>query len=716
MKKRLLAVILIAFLMQQICDGQTQSYKVSTASFSSKKYDEFSPAYYKNGIVFCTNRSPGMFLNYTNSQNKRQFNIYYASTDGISDPGKSRLFSKDLKSKLNDGPVSFNCTGDTIYYSRNLLVTNNAVNNSNQRNKLGIFNAVLVNGKWEKVREFRYNLDKYNITTPSLSPDAKRLYFASDKPGGFGGSDLYYCQWKTNYWGEPVNLGPVINTEGNESYPFITPSGDLFFSSDGLPGLGGKDIFFSQLSDTTWLKPVNLDSPVNSKFNDFGLIADTLINEGYFSSDRNKSIDIFHFKTINPQVFYTGIQKENRYSFTFKDNMPLIADTSVLQYRWTFSDGSTSNKAVVNHRFKGPGDYNVKLDLIDRRTGKLFFSKLSYEIELRDFVQPFINSSNYVVIGDKVDFDGLSSCFPGYKVINYEWNFGDGERATGGNVKHSFQKMGENIVNLCLTLKSDSSGRIHKTGISKKVIVLGNSNEIASILAREASLTVKLQDIQGFENARVKTQYYTESDLQQDAVFSVILLISKTRIDLNNSIFRNVPKKYTIKEKFNSDSGTYTYSVDQQITLMATYPAYREMMAFGYKDVCIQMYILKDQEEKDLHKIIATGGVYADLYFDKTEKLTSNAYVMLDQIVRFMNKYPSMKLEVAFHTDTSGSSESNLTLTQIRSQSLVNHLVERGINAKRLVAKGFGGSKPIASNFLEKDRKLNRRIDLIIIN
>src|ERR1035437_11092455 len=98
--------------------------------------------------------------------------------------------------------------------------------------------------------------------------------------------------YQDSYWGEPVNLGPVINTTGNESYPFINASGDLFFSSDGHPGLGGKDIFFSQFSDTSWLAPVHLDPPVNSKFDDFGIITDTLFNEGYFLFNRKKSIDI----------------------------------------------------------------------------------------------------------------------------------------------------------------------------------------------------------------------------------------------------------------------------------------------------------------------------------------------------------------------------------------------------------------------------------------
>ena len=103
------------------------------------------------------------------------------------------------------------------------------------------------------------------------------------------------------------------------------------------------------------------------------------------------------------------------------------------------------------------------------------------------------------------------------------------------------------------------------------------------------------------------------------------------------------------------------------------------------------------------------------LTFDLSDRLTSNAFIMLDQIVKLMNKYPTLRLEVAVHSDNTGSADVSLALSQKRAQLLVDYLVTRGIGVKRLVATGFGGSKPIASNFLEKDRKLNRRIDFIII-
>ena len=695
--------------------GQIETYTVTLSKFSSRKYDEFSPVYYKNGIVFCTNRSPNLFLNYSSSQNKRQFKIYYIDTTRKVNSRRAGLFSKNLKTKLNDGPVTFNSRGDTIYYSRNLDLTNKLSKISSPRNKLGIFSAVLVDGKWTKIREFRYNNEMYNITSPCLSPDGKRLFFASDKPGGFGGSDLYYCKWQDSYWGEPVNLGPVINTTGNESYPFINASGDLFFSSDGHPGLGGKDIFFSHFSDTSWLAPVHLDPPVNSKFDDFGIVTDTLFNEGFFSSNRKKSIDIYHFKTNYPQIFYGRIQRENQYCFIFNDNGSIVIDTGKLEYKWSLGDGKSSDKAVVNHCFKGPGNYDIKLDIIDRATGKLFFSKLSYKLEIRDIEQPYINSSNMAVKGDIMEFDGLKSYLPGYKILTYSWNFGDGNRSTGESVKHTYQKKGEYLVNLALTLKSLITSNIHKTGISKKITVLNDLTEKTSIPDKNASDKTSSPSLNNFENLKIGAQYSAETEFQKDAVFSIELLSSKNRTGLNNSILRNVPKKYTIRELFNPATNIYSYVVDQQMSLMATYPAFREILALGFKDALIKMFVLKEPAEKELHNLIKINGAYADSYFDTSGKLTSNAFVMLDQLVKLMKKYTSLRLEIAVHTDNAGSAEYNLLLSQRHSQDLVKYLIMRGINIKRLVATGFGGSKPIAPNFLEKDRKLNRRIDFIIL-
>lgn len=713
MTRKLIFIILIVS-FSQIILGQSENYIIKKAPISSGKYDEFSPVFYKNGIVFTSNQISGL-SSHSTSDNKGLFKIYYVDTTSKSDWEKPKLFSKNLTTVLNDGPVTFNKAGDTIYFSRNQDISSKLGDISGPRNKLGIFSAVLIDGQWSKIRASRLNNEWYNITTPWLSPDGKKLFFASDKPGGLGGSDLYYSVWKADRWEDPVNLGPTINTPGNESYPYVNSSGNIFFSSDGRKGLGGKDIYFSLYTDSVYQEPVRLNPPLNSKFDDFGIITDPLMDDGYFSSNRDKSVDIYHFRTIVPQVLYNTIQKENQYCFLVSDSGGMVIDPQNLRYVWDFGDGTTGTGDKISHCFRGAGKYFVKLDIVEKTTGNLFFSKLAFNLEILDHKQPYITSPDACIKGENVQFDGLKSNIPGFRILSYSWDFSDGSRSNSDNVTHSFKEKGEYLVNLELTLQSESDGNISKTGVSKKVVVLNNNQERVSYLAARASLLAPLQDLAKSETAHINIIYSAEKESQKDAVFSVELVSSKKKIAADSWTFRNVPKKYTITEKFRQEDSTYSYIVDQQMSLMATYPAYNELYSLGFKNVKSRLYLITDPSEKELHNLIKINGAFADSYFDSSDRLTSNAYIMLDQIVKLMNKYPAVRLEVAVHSDNSGSAEASLALSQLRARLLVEYLINRSINAKRLIGTGFGGSKPIASNLQEKDRKLNRRIDFILL-
>ncbi len=640
MKLQHYITILILTTLSITSRAQQPTYTVTKAPFSSDKYDEYSPVFYKNGIVFTSNRGSGSLMDYSSSAGKSTFDIEFIDTTKKVTWRKARLFSKYLKTPFNDGPVTFNSTGDTIYFSRNLQVEGNKTELSNTRNKLGIFSAVKNGSKWTKIREMRFNNEWYNISTPFLSSDGKLLYFASDKPDGYGGSDLYYSEWKKDYWADPVNLGPVINTKGNESYPYVNPAGELFFASDGHPGLGGKDIFYSRLKDGDWLTPVRLDPPINSQFDDFGIITDTLINKGYFSSNRNKSMDIYQFKTNIPQIFYTDIQKENHYCFSFSDSGAITVDTMYLQYVWDFDDGKKTFREKTNHCFPGPGVYKVKLDIIDRVTGKLFFSKLAYTLDLKDYEQPYINSPDIVVAGELVSFDGLKSYLPGYEIISYTWDFSKGNKMQGKSVKYTFNQNGEYNVNFGVKLRSLSTGIIHNTGVTKKILVTGTSEEKASLIAKQALVNTSIPDIRRYGNAQISDVFSAEEVFKKDAEFLIAIVSSKSRIGINNIIFRNLPGKYKIKEIPDTEDDSYTYIADRQTTLMATYPAFKELTALGFKNTCIKLSSVSDPVEKELLNLERNYGTLSDDYFDSNNQLKSNGYLMLDQIVILMNRNP----------------------------------------------------------------------------
>jgi hypothetical protein len=708
MKIRTSASVILLFLVLNTITAQQAPYNITKTTFSTDTYDEFAPVFYRNGLVFCSDRGQAV-----NSQGKAVVKMFYADTAFANK--KISPFSKDLKSKLNDGPASFNRAGDTIYYSRNLVVEGNFKLLSTFRNKLGLFYAVSEPKGWGRVRELRFNTEWFNITMPCLSRDGKRLYFASDKPDGVGGLDIYYTNWKNGYWEDPVNLGPDVNTEGNETYPFISETGELFFASDGRGGLGGKDIYVTKQKASGWYTPVRLAAPVNSEYDDFGIVTTADVREGYFSSDRGKSVDIYRFTTDMPQVWFAEAQKENLYCFSVSDTGRIDVDTLSMQYVWDFGDNTKMTGTKVRHCFPGPGKYSIALDIIDRATGKTYFRKQTYDIEIVDYDQPYITAPAYAVAREAIEFDGVKSYCPGYTVTGFFWDFGDGTQKTGAGPSHTYARSGEYDVRLGLTLRSDATGDILKRAVTRKIRIFGSNQDMNSWLAANPAPARVPVDLRQFENVRILGQYSAEAEFMKEAVFQVEILSSATRMELTNPLFRSVPAKYSVREVFYPDKGTYSYVIDQQMSLMAAYPAYAEMTALGFRGATVRLHVLTDPAERELNVLKRNYGVMTDTYFDARNRLVTNAYLMLDQVVMLMNKYPTLKLEIGVHTDNQGVPGALQTLSQTRAQVIVNYLINRGISDSRLTPRGYGSTRPVASNADWLDRRLNRRVEFTII-
>lgn len=689
--------------------AQQHPFTITKSAFSTDTYDEFAPVFYRGGLVFCTDRGQAV-----SSQGQSVIKMFYVDT--LAGHAKSKPFSKDLKSKLNDGPASFNRTFDTIYYSRNLVVEGNLKLLSTFRNKLGLFYAVAEEKGWGKIREIRFNTEWFNITMPSLSHDGKRLYFASDKPDGMGGLDIYYSNWRNGYWEDPVNLGPTVNTAGNETFPFINETGELFFASDGHDGFGGKDIYVMKQKGNEWFEPVRLAPPINTEYDDFGIVTNATMNEGYFSSDRGgRSVDIYRFKSVIPQIWFAEPQKENLYCFSVYDTGNIQIDKERLEYVWDFGDDTRASGNAAEHCFPGPGKYTIALDIIDRRTGSSYFRKQTYDIEIFDYDQPYITSPGFGVAGEPVEFDGMKSYVPGYTVTGFFWDMGDGTQKSGASASHKYIKSGEYTVRLGLTLREPATGNILTRAVTKQIRVFDTQREMESILAARPAPEKMIVDLRQFENLKITGQYSSEAEYLKEAVFQVEILSSKTRMALSNPIFRSVPAKYAVREIHYPETGTYSYVIDQEMNLMAAYPAWNEMVNSGFRGATIRLFVLTDPAERELNILKKNYGVMTDTYFDPNNRLVTNAYLMLDQVVMLMNKYPGIKLEIGVHTDNQGVAGTLARLSQTRAQVIVNYLINRGVNASRLTPKGYGGSRPVAPNTGWLERRQNRRVEFTVI-
>ncbi len=209
-------------------------------------------------------------------------------------------FSETLNSKYHEGPATFTRDGAQIIFTRNSYREGRGRTNAGEGTKLKLYTARQQNGIWTDVTELSFNSNDYSVGHPTLSRDEQLLFFVSDMPGGFGGTDLYVSRYQNGAWGRPVNLGEDINTKGNELFPFVDDLGNLYFSTDGRKGLGELDIYFAAITTLTTGLIVesvdHLDAPINSPKDDFGLITDAGRRGGYFSSNRRGgNDDIYRF-------------------------------------------------------------------------------------------------------------------------------------------------------------------------------------------------------------------------------------------------------------------------------------------------------------------------------------------------------------------------------------------------------------------------------------
>ncbi|MGE0089063.1 MAG: PKD domain-containing protein [Bacteroidales bacterium] len=456
-----------------------QDYSIVQLPFNSSYYDEFSPVYFEDGLVFCSNRKGEIFLNFTDDRSdKPLFNIFYVEQGGKTNWGKVTLLSKNLNTSFNEGPATFNDRQNAVYFSRNLNVNKRIGNIIDRKNYLGIYYSKRDReGNWSTPSAFQYNNPEYNLAHPTLSEDGSYLFFSSDMPGGFGGSDLYVCEWKNGGWGEPVNLGSRVNTLQNEAFPFIHSSGRLYFSSDKPGGVGRLDIYYSEKVNNEWITPIPMEPPINSRFDDYGFIIDAFKKNGFFSSDRQRSDDIYSFNALYPMFENTKRMELNNYCYVFFEEGAQNPDSLNFMYEWDLGDGTKIRGNEVEHCYNEPGEYTVLLNVIDRLTGEVYFNEAAYQVPVEDIEQVYINCPDSVVVGQEIEFDGKRTNLKNFDIRSYHWDMGDGRRTRGISTTHVYTAPGEYIVQLGVTSKTDKQGNSEKMGVFKNIVVLPGKND-----------------------------------------------------------------------------------------------------------------------------------------------------------------------------------------------------------------------------------------------
>ena len=281
-------------------------YDIELFEYNSK-YSDFAPAFYKEGLIFSSDRDTGNLARYRHTWNSKDFlDIYKVNADSSSNNKVVKM--NMINSRLHESTSVATRDGTTIYFTRNNFVDGKSRKDEEGVVRLKIFRINWKDGAWSALEELPFNSDSYSVAHPALSPDEKTLFFAADMADSEGASDIYKVSINEDgTFGSPINIGAPINTEARETFPFVSSENILYFSSDGHPGLGGLDIFATKIDYEDFSSPVlNVGEPVNSNRDDFSYIINEENKRGYFASNRADGMgadDIYGFLETIPLVF-----------------------------------------------------------------------------------------------------------------------------------------------------------------------------------------------------------------------------------------------------------------------------------------------------------------------------------------------------------------------------------------------------------------------------
>ncbi len=278
-------------------DEKYNGYRVEDTKFNSPNAD-YAPSIYEGGKLVITSDRPSSTGEATYGWTGNRFADLFLVEDNA-----AKNFDNSLNTAFNEAAATF-----TADFSEMFFIRSGGEQSDEQFTK--IFYSKRISGTWTTPEVLPFCKDKINYSTPSVSKDGKTLYFASNDPEGWGGQDIYMCVRSSEGFVDPKILGRVINSTGNEAYPFIDVD-TLYFASDYHTGMGGWDIFKSyKLKDNNWSTPQNMKSPINSGADDFSYIIDnqsvmneSVLQQGYLTSNRiggKGSDDVYRFERVTP--------------------------------------------------------------------------------------------------------------------------------------------------------------------------------------------------------------------------------------------------------------------------------------------------------------------------------------------------------------------------------------------------------------------------------
>lgn len=633
---------------------------------------DFSPTYYQNGLVYVSSRGAQSWTEaFKDIWIDDNFMALFKSE--FNDDGsltESELFSTNLTTKFHEGPVSFNRSGDRIFFTRNDFNKGKRRNSSKGIMKLQIYTSSRTGEDWSTPEALPFNTQEHEEAHPTISADGKWLFFASDREGGYGGMDIYASQFKEGQWSAAHNLGDQVNTPGNDAFPYIHDDGTLYFSSDGWGGLGGLDIFMAkQDANYMWQQAENIGTPFNSKKDDFGMIMNVLGTEGYFTSAREGGQgqdDIYSFKMYDSNVMKAVIctydmETNERIENVSVKMMPTdgmgmdhtlklietdVTDEYILKFRGDGMSGSEKQYMTdANGQFNVQLQKEMKYKVVATHGGYVMAEQMMTMEEM----QMKGNTLEYCIPMERMNCMNLTGVVKNKKY---------GKEIPAADVTMVNKCTGEEVM-----VKSDSKGRFDFSCIPCDCEFYFKGEKKYFTEGTNTASTMKV-------------------DCGNGGTLKTDVLLELTPVDpsMVNTPMVNPPVPTTVPS-----TPRTTTAVSPGLSTGA---------------------------------VIELPHVYYD--FDKFY-IRDDAKMQLDKVVRLMQQYPSLDIELGSHTDARGTESYNRNLSQNRANSAVQYIISRGIASSRLVAKGYGESqlKNQCTNFnkdcSEEEHQVNRRTEIRVL-
>jgi outer membrane protein OmpA-like peptidoglycan-associated protein/tetratricopeptide (TPR) repeat protein len=363
-------------------------FNIADAGINSE-YSDFGSAFFQNKLIFATSREViGATKKIFKQTNQYFLNLFESEVMSNGSLGEPKAFASKINSMFHESTPVFTSDGKTMYFTRNNYLYGKKGTDSKKITLLKLYKSNFENDKWEDATELPFNSDQYSTAHSALSSDNKTLYFASDMPGTFGQSDLFKVTINSDgSFGTPENLGPTINTEGRETFPFVSDDNELFFASDGQPGLGGLDVYVSKIGkDNSFNEVQNVGAPINSTQDDFAFIIDGKSRNGFFSSNREGGLgfdDIYKLtetRRLTCEQILAGIITDLENGAALPDVRVSLFDEQFQNLKTTITDENGAYKFEVecgkSYYVRGEKiDFETKENLVsvNKKTGTTNF-------------------------------------------------------------------------------------------------------------------------------------------------------------------------------------------------------------------------------------------------------------------------------------------------------------------------------------------------------